>query len=330
MTENRDPLRIALVGAGRWGRNHLRTLSTIGWLDRVVETDPARREALAGEFPGVRLVESLEALDAAPPDGVVIAAPAALHLPLARETIAKGLHTFVEKPMAMDAAGGRELVDAAAAQGVVLGVGHLLEYHPARRALQALVDAGRLGRLRTLRMIRTNLGTARSEENVLQSFAPHDISTALGLVKARPTRAWARGVAAIGRVEDTVSWHLDFPDGLSVQGTSSWMEPTKEHRLVAVGDRGMAVWDDTPGNRGLTFYPIDIEGGPTPRIAHAGDPTGEVIALEAGMPLDAELRAFGAACRGAPLPTDGAQGLAVLRTMDALMESLATGQVVET
>ncbi len=330
MTENRDPLRIALVGAGRWGRNHLRTLLKIGWLDTVVETDPTRRAALAAEFPGIRTAGGLDALDAAPPDGVVIAAPAALHLPLAQQTIAKGLHTFVEKPMAMDAAGGRVLVDAAARQGVVLGVGHLLEYHPARRALQALVDAGRLGRLRTLRMVRTNLGTARSEENVLQSFAPHDISTALGLAKARPVRAWARGVAAIGRVEDTVAWHLDFPDGLSVQGTSSWMEPAKEHRLVAVGDQGMAVWDDTPGRRGLTFFPVDIEGGATPRIAHGGDPTGEDIALEEGMPLDAELRAFGAACRGAPLPTDGAQGLAVLQAMDALMESLATGKVVET
>jgi UDP-2-acetamido-3-amino-2,3-dideoxy-glucuronate N-acetyltransferase len=329
MTENRDPLRIALVGAGRWGRNHLRTLKKIGWLDTVVEADSARREALAAEFPGIRLAADLDALDTARPDGVVIAAPAALHLPLALRTIAMGLNTLVEKPLAMDAAGGRALVDAAAAQGVVLGVGHLLEYHPARRALQALVDGGRLGRLRTLRMIRTNLGTARSEENVLQSFAPHDLSTALGLAKARPVRAWARGTAAIGRVEDTVAWHLDFPDGLSVQGTASWMEPTKEHRLVAVGDRGMAIWDDTPGRRGVTFYPVEIETGTTPRIAHAADPAGEAIELEAGMPLDAELRAFGAACQGAHLPTDGAQGLAVLEAMDALMESLATGEVVE-
>lgn len=329
MTAPREALRIAVIGAGRWGRNHVRTLHQIGWLDAVVETDPARRRALAAEFPGVRLLEDLDGLDAAQTDGVVIAAPAALHLPLALETIAKGLNTLVEKPMALDAAGGRQLVDAAAARGVALGVGHLLEYHPARRALQGLVDGGRLGRLRTLRMVRTNLGTVRSEENVLQSFAPHDISTALGLAGARPLRAWARGTAAIGRVADTVAWHLDFPGGLSVQGTSSWMEPTKEHRLVAVGDRGMAIWDDTPGRRGVTYYPVEVEAGPPPRIAHTGDPAGTEIPLEAGMPLEAELRAFGAACRGAALATDGAQGVAVLQAMDALMESLETGRVVE-
>jgi predicted dehydrogenase len=329
MTAPRDALRIAVIGAGRWGRNHVRTLRDMGWLDAVVETDPARREALALEFPGLRLLADLDGLGAATTDGVVIAAPAALHLPLALQTLAKGLNTLVEKPLAMDAAGGRELVAAAAARGVTLGVGHLLEYHPARRALQALVDGGRLGRLRTLRMIRTNLGTVRSEENVLQSFAPHDISTALGLARARPLRAWARGTAAIGRVADTVAWHLDFPDGLSVQGTSSWMEPRKEHRLVAVGDRGMAIWDDTPKQRGVTFYPVDITSGAAPAIAHGGDPAGEAIPLEAGMPLEAELRAFGAACRGAPLATDGAQGLAVLEAMDALMESLETGRIVE-
>ncbi len=312
MAPPQDGLRLAVLGAGRWGRNHVRSLRDIGWLDAVVEPDPARREVLSGEFPGLRLLPDFDALLMAPPDGVVIAAPASLHLPLAIQTLEAGLHTLVEKPLALDAAGGRELVDLAAARGLTLGVGHLLEYHPARLALQALLDEGRLGRLRTLRMVRTSLGTVRTEENVLQSFAPHDLSTALGLAGERPVRAWARGLAAIGAVEDTVTWHLEFPGGLSVQGTASWMEPVKEHRLVAVGDGGMAIWDDTPGRRGLTLYP-----------------SGEEIPLEGGPPLDAELRAFGAACSGAAMPTDGAQGLAVLAVMDALMESLKTGKTVE-
>jgi len=329
MSPSQDAPRIAVVGAGRWGRNHVRTLRQIDWLHAVVEPERSRREALAGEFPGIRLLDDLDALIDDPPDGVVIAAPATLHLPLGLRTLGMGLHTLVEKPLALDAAGGRELLSLATARGVVLGVGHLLEYHPARLALQALVDTGRLGRLRTLRMVRTNLGTVRTEENVLQSFAPHDISTALGLAGARPTRAWARGVTAIGRVEDTVAWHLDFPSGLSVQGTASWMEPVKEHRLVAVGDRGMAIWDDTPGQRGVTFHPVDIEGGGSPSLTRTGPPAGERIPLAEGMPLEGELRAFGAACKGAALPTDGAQGVAVLEVMDALMESLATGRTVE-
>lgn len=329
MITPQDAPRIAVVGAGRWGRNHVRTLREIGWLDRVVEPDPGRRDTLTAEFPGLRLVADLAGLEDTPPDGVVIAAPAALHLPLALRTLAMGLHTLVEKPMALDAAGGRIIQTEATARGLVLGVGHLLEYHPARRALQDLVDGDRLGRLRTLRMVRCNLGTVRAEENVLQSFAPHDLSTALGLARARPVRAWARGTAAIGAVEDTVVWHLDFPDGLSVQGTSSWMEPVKEHRLVAVGDKGMAIWDDTPGRRGVTLYPVDRDPGPPPRIGHTGAPAGEAVVLEDGMPLERELRAFGAACHGASLPTDGAQGVAVLEVMDALMESLRTGHTVE-
>jgi len=323
-----DVLRIAVVGIGRWGRNHVRILREIGWMDAAVEPDPVRRDAMAREFPGLRLLSDPDALRAAPPDGVVIAAPAALHLPLASQTIGMDLHTLVEKPLALDAAGGRELSALAEARGVVLGVGHLLEYHPVRRALQALVDGGRLGRLRTLRMVRSNLGTVRAEENVLQSFAPHDISTALGLAGSRPIRAWARGARVVGRVEDTVAWHLDFPGGLSVQGTSSWLEPVKEHRLVAVGDRAMAIWDDSPGRRGLTLYPVETEGGEPPRIAHAGAATGETVPVEEGMPLELELRAFGAACLGAALPTDAAQGVAVLEVMDALMESLRTSEVV--
>jgi len=132
----------------------------------------------------------------------------------------------------------------------------------------------------------------------------------------------------VGAVEDTVAWHLDFPRGLAVQGTSSWLEPVKEHRLVVVGDRAMAVWDDSPGRRGVTLYPLETGAGDPPRVAHAGPAAGEPVPVEDGPPLELELRAFGAACRGAPLPTDAAQGVAVLEVMDALMESLRTGEVV--
>ncbi|MBM4372392.1 MAG: Gfo/Idh/MocA family oxidoreductase, partial [Deltaproteobacteria bacterium] len=243
----------------------------------------------------------------------------------ARRTLAQGLPTLVEKPLALDAGGASELVSLAASRGVVLGVGHLLEYHPARRRLQELVDSGRLGRLRTLRMVRTNLGTVRHEENVLQSFAPHDVAIALGLAGEEPRWAWARGVAALGRVEDTVSWHLEFPGGLEVQGTASWMEPAKEHRLVLVGDEAMAVWDDSPGTRGLTLYPVTVErrDAARPRLRAAGPP--EPVPVEGPPPLEAELRAFRAAIRGeAPLAADGVQGLRVQRVLDRLMESLVT------
>ncbi len=317
--------KLALVGAGEWGSRHLETLKRLGCLGAVVESDARRRATIAQANPGLPVLTGIEELSPELATGAVVAAPAALHAKLGMALLEAGLHVLMEKPMALSGKEALAMKALAEKKGLVLGVGHLLEHHPARKALGNLLAEDRLGDLVSLRFVRCKLGKVRTEENVLQSFAPHDIALALGLAGRLPTRVTARGLELVTPgIADTVQWGLEFPGGLFAQGTASWLEPAKEQKIVVAGRKGMALWTDTPGQRGLRYFPVKLAGQPgRPALQHGGQEEGEVIALDATDPMELELRAFGAAITaGTPMPNDAAQGAATAAILDAMLESM--------
>lgn len=240
-----DMFRVAVVGTGYWGPNLARNLYELGVLDVVCDLRPERAEALAARF-GVRAETDYEAILADPAIGaVVLATPVNTHRDLAQRALNAGKHVFVEKPLALDSAGAEALCRRAEEVGRVLMVGHILEYHPAFLALRDRVAAGDLGRILHIRSTRLNLGKLRTEENVLWSFAPHDLSLVLRLAGAEPGRIRAMGHRLLGTPrEDTVYADLAFENGLTAHVLVSWLEPIKQHQFVVVGDRKMAVFDD--------------------------------------------------------------------------------------
>ncbi len=311
-----------MVGGGYWGRNLVRTFAERGALAALVDPDEAA--AALAEQHGVARRELDDVLDDPTVDAVVIAAPARLHAELALAAVQAGKHAFVEKPLALDVADAEAVVDAAERSGVVLMVGHLLQYHPAFLALRRLVDEGALGELRYLYSNRLNLGRFRREENILWSFAPHDLSMLLALVGDEPTAVEAVGATYLSSgVPDVTTTHLAFPGGQRAHVFVSWLHPFKEQRLVVVGSDAMAVFDDLqPWSHKLTLFEHGVEWeGELPVPVRA---EGTPVPLDEAEPLGLECEHFLECVRTGSVPrTDGREGLRVLRVLDAAQRSLA-------
>jgi predicted dehydrogenase/serine acetyltransferase len=263
-------------------------------------------------------------------DGVVIATPAATHFSIAREALLAGKHVFVEKPLALQHADAETLCTIAEQRGLVLMVGHLLQYHPAFLKLKDMVHAGELGRLQYLYSNRLNLGKVRREENILWSFAPHDISMILSLVGQAPETVSATGASYLHKViADVTTTQLAFPAGERAHVFVSWLHPFKEQKLVVVGDKAMGVFDDgQPWEHKLELYSHRIEwidGQPRPNKAEA-----RPVPLEADEPLKLECQHFLDCVQSGARPrTDGREGLAVLRVLVAAEASIGAGRPVK-
>ena len=315
--------RVAVIGCGHWGKNLVRNFSELGGLVAVHDPEPAIASKMSAEFrvPAMAWTEVLASRDV---QAVAIAAPAVLHYKLASEALAAGKHVFVEKPIAVDVAEAAELCATADKRGLTLMVGHLLQYHPAFLRLKELVGEGALGRLQYVYSNRLNLGKIRREENALWSFAPHDISMILSLVGAEPEHVTATGANYLhGKVADVTTTHLTFADGTQAHVFVSWLHPFKEQKLVAVGDRAMAVFDDgQPWASKLVIYRHQInwrDGIPQPMKAE-----GEPVPLKEAEPLKLECTHYLDSLRHGTRPrTDGYEGLRVLRVLQAAQEDMS-------
>src|SRR5436190_7022475 len=231
--------RIACIGAGAWGANLVRNFHELGALHKVVELDAERRAEIAAKYPSVPFTDSIDAV-LNDPDiaAVAIATPAVTHGDLAKRALLAGKDVFVENPLCLSPQQGRQLVDLAEREKRILMVGHLLWYHPAVLALKDLLDRGELGRIQYIYSHRLNLGKIRREENILWSFAPHDISVILGLVRETPTDIQAQGGNYLHPgIADVTMSTLAFPSGVRAHVFVSWLHPFKEQKLVVVGDR---------------------------------------------------------------------------------------------
>ncbi len=308
--------------------NHVRVWNDLGLLAVVADPDPARRAVVAEAYPGLATASCAEEVLARPDvKAVVVATPAVTHAAIATQALEAGKDVLVEKPLAMSAEEGTRLVDRARDLGRILMVGHVLEYHPAVLALRRLVDDGVLGRVRYLYSNRLSFGRLRTDENALWSFAPHDIALCLRIVGAPPTDVTCRGAAFLSpEVADVTLMGLTFPGGTQAHVFVSWLHPFKEHRFVVVGDRQMAVFDDTaPWPEKLVLYPhqVDWVGGTVP-VARKAE--GVPVPLTADEPLVAECQHFADAVSTGRRPlTDGEGALAVLRVLSAGDRSLRAG-----
>jgi predicted dehydrogenase len=278
-------------------------------------------------MPGVWVTGDLsDLLDDPELDAIALATPVSTHAELAAAVLEAGKHCFVEKPLAQAASDAERVVALAEASGCTLMVGHLLEYHPAVRKLKELIDSGELGdRIYYVYGNRLNLGKLRADENALWSLGAHDVSVVLHLVEEEPTELIAHGESYVrGGVEDVVFCLLRFPSGLSAHLHLSWLDPHKERRLVVVGSRRMATFDDMALEGKLTIYDKGFDEdarGYGEYITRAGESyRPRITNVE---PLHLECEHFVACVRNRERPmSDGESGLRVVRVLEALQRSL--------
>jgi UDP-2-acetamido-3-amino-2,3-dideoxy-glucuronate N-acetyltransferase len=316
---------IACVGAGYWGKNLVRNFAGLGALAAIVEADPASVANIQKSHPEVPVHSDIDAVlrdDSI--QGVVIATPAETHASLVRRALLTGKDVFVEKPLCLNVEEGKQLAALARERGRVLMVGHLLWYHPAVLRLKELIQSGELGRIQYVYSNRLNLGKIRREENILWSFAPHDISVILGLLGEMPEIVYAQGGNYLHKgIADVTTSLLSFPSGTKAHVFVSWLHPFKEQKLVVVGDKRMAVFDDMATDK-LTLYAHSIgwkDRVPTPEKAE-----GEVIALDAVEPLRQECQHFLDRIIDRATPrTDAEEALRVLFVLNQCQASMDSG-----
>ena len=315
--------RVAVIGSGYWGKNLVRNFANLGALSAVCDSHTETLRALAEQYPQCRTVTSYaEVLRDDGIQAVAIATPAETHGSMVREALLAGKDVFVEKPLCLSAEQGRSLVDLARDRGRILMVGHLLWYHPAILKLKSLIESGELGRIQYIYSNRLNLGKIRREENILWSFAPHDISVILGLLGEIPNKVTAQGGNYLHeQIADTTVTLLAFPSGVKAHIFVSWLHPFKEQKLIVVGDRKMAVFDDMEKKNKLLLYPHSIEWKGQIPIANRAE--AQSVEIETNEPLREECLHFLESVRNRQRPrTDGEEGLRVLSVLQQCQHAL--------
>ncbi len=322
---NTKEFGLAIIGCGRWGMNHVRTASTVFGrnLIMVADADPNAAARIRELSPDIEFTCDIDRIaDDDRIDAVIVATPAETHYDVARKLLEAGKNVLVEKPITLLSGQAQALIDIAEENHLKLMVGHVLLYHPAVMKLKRLVDEGKIGKLQYIYSNRLNFGTVRTEENILWSFAPHDISIVQMLTGSNPIQVEARGASFLQPlIEDSTVTYLTYPGNVHAHIFVSWLHPFKEQRLVVIGDKGMMVFEDSVPKDKLKFYPkrFTANNGTIEKF----DGAFEVIPHEEGQPLAEEQRHFAEAVMFDRKPlTDGKHAFEVLEILEQAERSL--------
>jgi predicted dehydrogenase len=330
MTAGGSMISIAVVGAGAWGKNHIRVFSEIPnvRLRYVCDQDPLKLRALQKTYPQTEMVEDLRPILEDPEvRGVVVASSALSHYSLSKELLKADKDVLVEKPMALSVRDAEEMIETSVRRKRILMVGHLLIYHPVVDRLKEMILSDELGKIYYIYTQRVNLGVIRQDENALLSFAPHDISVILHLLEEDPVMVSGYGESYIQKgVEDVAFLGLQFSDGKMASIHLSWLDPHKLRKITIVGSKKMAVFDDMEVSEKLKIYDKGVKN-----LSY--DTYGEYLSLRFGditipsikmtEPLRAEAEHFIQSIESRKEPKTGGQdGLKVVKILMAAQESL--------
>lgn len=329
-----EPIGVAVVGAGAWGANHVRTMHRVDRLVAVCDRSPDVLASVESTYPGVRCVSEVSDLLAMDEvRAVVVATSAPAHYDVARACLEAGRHVLVEKPLTLSTEDSEILCGLAREKRLTLMVGHLLLFHPAVTYLKKLIDDGELGEIRYIYSQRVNLGKVRTDENAWWSLAPHDVSVVNYFLGDEPESVSARGEAYLrDGVQDVVFANLRYPGGRMANIHVSWLDPHKIRRFTIVGSQKMAVFDDMESEKVRIYDKGVTDGG---YVSY-----GESLTLRFGdihipripmsEPLKLECEHFLGCIRDGSEPmTPGSQGLGVVKTLNGGQQSLeALGQPV--
>jgi predicted dehydrogenase len=323
-------INIAVVGAGAWGKNHIRVFSEIPsvQLKYVCDQDSSRLLPLQKTYPQTRMVGDLTPILKDPEvKGVVVASSALSHYSLSREIMLADKDVLVEKPMSLNTKDAKEMLEIAEMKKRILMVGNLLIYHPVVERLREMVASGELGKIYYIYTQRVNLGVIRQDENALLSFAPHDLSVILYLLEEEPVAVTAHGESYIQKgIEDVAFLSLRFSDGKMANIHLSWLDPHKLRRITIVGSKKMVVFDDMEASEKLKVYDKGVKN-----LSY--DTYGEYLSLRFGditipsikiaEPLRAEAEHFIQSMESRKEPkTGGRDGLKVVKILMAAQESM--------
>ncbi len=323
-----NQIKLAILGVGNWGKNHLKTAASLLPHENIVVYDPGSKtkatvQAISDK---IRIYDSLDEIINDPEiNTAIVATPAQTHYFVAKSLLEAGKHVLVEKPITLYSKEADNLVHIAEKKNVKLMVGHVLLYHEAVKYIKNAVGK-ELGELQYIYSNRLNLGKIRSEENSLWSFAPHDIAIIQYIVGASPIAVHAKGSAVIQpNIEDSTVTFLKYPDNISAHIFVSWLHPFKEQRLVVIGSEGMFVFEDSLPDNKLKFYRKGFKK--VNGQLEAFDQSFEVVQYENKPPLAEEQKHFYECVLNGTTPfSDGVHALEVLKILEQAQERLSENE----
>lgn len=320
---------IAVVGCGHWGKNLVRNFSELGALFSICDPSSEVADKYASQY-NVKKSPFTEIISDPNIKGVVLAVPAHLHASMAIEAMNKNKHVFVEKPLGMNEVEAEAMIVTAKKNKVRLMVGHLLQYHPIFKTIKEYVEAGKIGEINYIYSNRLSFGKVRTVEDVIWSFAPHDISMILSLTGKEPEYVSTNATSILQKnIADTATIHLQFKSGLKSHILVSWLHPYKEHKLVVVGQSAMLVFDDTkPWHEKLALYPFKVVS--SKNLINLQNSNVQYVKVTEEEPLKNECQHFIDVVEKDMQPlTDGAEGLRVLKVLSAASRSQIKNETVK-
>jgi len=322
-----EQIKLGIIGAGKWGINHIKTASKLlgNNIKMVCDLNPNRENEIRkinADIPfstDINLITGSNEINS-----VIISAPAELHFELAMQCLREGKNILVEKPITLYSDEAKALLDISEKQNLKLMVGHVLLFHPAVRKMKELIKNVLIGKIQYIYSNRLNLGAIRSEENILWSFAPHDISVIQYILEKSPEYVYANGSSFLQKdIEDTTLTYLKFPGNVHAHIFVSWLHPFKEQRMVIIGNKGMIVFEDSLKTEKLKLYPKGFlsENG----VLKKFEEEYQVIDFPEGQPLEEEQKHFFDCIINNTTPiTDGKHALEVLQILEQASNNLKT------
>jgi UDP-N-acetylglucosamine 3-dehydrogenase len=333
------PLRVAVVGLGMMGRNHLRVWEAADDVEVVAVADPDPA-ALARVTTGrqLRTYEDPDRMFAEEKlDLVSVVAPTSLHLPVTLAALRAGANVLVEKPIAATREEAVAMIAAAEEAGLMLTVGHIERFNPAIRELRRRLAEGELGRIFQITATRLGPFPARIRDvGVVVDLAPHDLDVMRFLIGSEPIRLYGETERRIHTEhEDLFNGIMKFANGVVGVLDINWLTPMKKRTLTVTGERGMYLVDYI--TQDLVFYANPdasgawVDPGAAERGGVASVSEGEMTrrVIQRREPLAVELDEFARAVRsGGPPPVEPRDAMVALLLARMMVESASTGQVV--
>jgi predicted dehydrogenase len=330
MTQQRQQLSFGLIGWGYWGPKLARNLESLpqASLEIVADLNPMSLAKVSAERPWIKTTTRVEDVFNSNVDGIVIATPVSTHFELAREALAHGKHLLVEKPLTTSVNEAEELIRLAEREQRTLMVGHTFEYSPAVTQLRQLIQDGELGNIYCVEIERLNLGLFRTDIDVIWDLAPHDASILLALLGRSPSRVQAHAHAHLHpAIYDVAHLNLEYENGTTAHIHVSWLHPAKVRRVTVIGDKRMAIYDDTNPAEMLKVFNKGADVGVDPVFSYRHGAI-TIPHIEWMEPLRLECEDFAHAIRTGEEPrANGRAGLEVVKILTAAQQSLLVRQI---
>jgi predicted dehydrogenase len=326
----RQQLSFGLIGWGYWGPKLARNLESLpqASLEIVADLNPMSLAKVTAERPWMKTTTRVEDVFSSNVDGIVIATPVSTHFELAREALAHGKHLLVEKPLTTSVSEAEELIELAERAQRTLMVGHTFEYSPAVTQLRQLIQDGELGSIYCVEIERLNLGLFRTDIDVIWDLAPHDASILLALLGQPPSRVQAHAHAHLHpAIYDVAHLDLEYETGTTAHIHVSWLHPAKVRRVTVIGDKRMAIYDDTNPAEMLKVFNKGADVGVDPVFSYRHGAI-TIPHIEWMEPLRLECEDFAHAIRTGEEPrANGRAGLEVVKVLIAAQESMLVRQI---